>query len=236
MKDQLLIQKLNDSIQEKDPFEVIAEIQMEYKNDVVFTSSLGIEDQVVLDLLIKNKYDFKLITLDTGRLYNETYNLIEKSERVLKKKFEIYFPHFETLESFIKEKGINSFYDSIENRKECCRIRKILPLGRALHRAKFWVTGLRREQDLSRSEIQFAEWDEKFNLIKLNPLLNWTEEKVWNHIKINNIPYNPLHDQGFPSIGCAPCTRAILPGESIRAGRWWWENQNQKECGLHTKE
>jgi len=204
-----------------------------YNKEVYFSTSLGLEDQVLLDKLVKLNQPFQIFTLDTGRLFQETYELWEKTERHYQIKIEPFFPNFQEVEKMVKEKGINLFYKSVENRKLCCAARKLEPLSRALKQAKIWLTGLRREQSPTRNEMKFAEWEEKYNLLKINPLIDWSLEQVWDYVKKEKVPYNPLHDENFPSIGCAPCTRAILPGEDIRAGRWWWENPTTKECGLH---
>ena len=148
---------------------------------------------------------------------------------------QVFFPDHQKIEAMVNSKGINLFYESVENRKLCCNLRKIEPLKRAFDGLKVWICGLRREQSVTRNTMQKVEWDEANGLIKLNPLIDWSETDVWNFIQSNKIPYNPLHDKGFPSIGCLPCTRAIIPGEDIRAGRWWWENPETKECGLHKR-
>ncbi len=223
----------NDVYAKKGLDKTLAEILEKYNTEVYFSTSLGLEDQVLLDKLVKLAQPFKVFTLDTGRLFGETYELWEKTERHYQIKIEPFFPNFQEVEKMVKEKGINLFYKSIENRKLCCAVRKLEPLSRALKNAKVWLTGLRREQSLTRTEMKFAEWEDKYNLLKVNPLIDWSLEQIWEYIKEEKVPYNPLHDENFPSIGCAPCTRAILPGEDIRAGRWWWENPTTKECGLH---
>jgi phosphoadenosine phosphosulfate reductase len=203
-----------------------------YPGQVSFSSSLGQEDQVITDAICRNNIDIRIFTLDTGRLFSETYELIERTTARYKRKIDIYFPEPADVEPFVKEKGVNSFYESVENRKACCYIRKVKPLNRALTGAKIWITGLRSEQSENRKEMPVVEWDETRQLYKFNPLINWNLNEVLNYIEKNNVPYNPLHDKGFISIGCAPCTRAVEPGEDARAGRWWWE-ASQKECGLH---
>ncbi len=200
---------------------------------VVFSSSLGQEDQVITDLIFRNSIPVQVFTLDTGRLFYEAYELIERTNARYKTSLKVYFPEAADVEAFVSEKGINSFYESVENRKECCFIRKVKPLNRALSGAKVWVTGLRAEQSDNRKDMPMIEWDESKELYKFNPLINWSYEEMMKYIADNNVPYNPLHDKGFISIGCAPCTRAIEPGEDARAGRWWWET-SKKECGLHT--
>ena len=203
-----------------------------FPHEVVFSSSLGQEDQVLTDIIFKNNVPVKIFTIDTGRLFNETYELLDRTTARYKKPVHVYFPGAEDVEEFVAVKGINSFYESVDNRKECCNIRKVKPLNRALKGAKVWITGLRAEQSNNRQNMSMIEWSEEKQLYKFNPLINWTQDEMIDYIKKNNVPYNPLHDKGFVSIGCAPCTRAIEPGEDARAGRWWWET-SQKECGLH---
>jgi phosphoadenosine phosphosulfate reductase len=202
---------------------------------IAFASSLGAEDQVITHLIAEINPQLKIFTLDTGRLFPETYSLIERSKEQYNINIAIYFPKAENVQQMVNTKGVNLFYDSIENRKECCHVRKIEPLTRAFKGLDAWICGLRREQAVTRTEIMPVEWDEQNKLIKINPLYNWTNEMVWDFIRKNHIPYNKLHDQGFASIGCQPCTRAIKQGEDIRSGRWWWENPEQKECGLHKR-
>ena len=204
-----------------------------FPGEIVFSSSLGQEDQVITDAIGKNKIAVEIFTLDTGRLFYEAYDLIERTNARYKLNLKVYFPDPAEVESFVAQKGINGFYESVENRKECCYIRKVKPLNRALQGAKVWITGLRAEQSDNRKDMPVIEWDEQKQLYKFNPLINWSYEEMINYIKKFNVPYNPLHDKGFISIGCAPCTRAIVPGEDARAGRWSWET-SQKECGLHS--
>ena len=197
-----------------------------------FSTSLGQEDQVLTDMISRHSIDISIFTLDTGRLFNETYELIEKTESRYTKKIEIYFPNADAVEEMVNKKGINLFYNSVEERKLCCHIRKVIPLDRALNGTSVWITGLRSSQTTNRHDLPTVEWLPEKNLFKYNPLLNWSYDDVMNYIRTNSVPYNPLHDKGYVSIGCAPCTRAIEPGEDPRAGRWWWET-SQKECGLH---
>jgi phosphoadenosine phosphosulfate reductase len=206
-----------------------------FPGKVVFSSSLGQEDQVITDAIFKNDLPIKIFTLDTGRLFSESYELLERTTARYKKPIRVYFPEASDVEEFVTTKGVNSFYESVENRKECCNIRKVKPLNRALHGADVWITGVRAEQTDSRKEMQVIEWLEEKQLYKFNPLLHWTYAEVLDYLKEFYVPYNPLHDKGFISIGCAPCTRAVEPGEDPRAGRWWWET-SQKECGLHMQE
>jgi phosphoadenosine phosphosulfate reductase len=204
-----------------------------FPGQVVFSTSLGQEDQVINAFIGLNRLPVKIFTLDTGRLYNESYDLLEKTTLRYKTPIEVSFPDATDVQEYVNSKGINAFYESTENRKECCFIRKVKPLNKVLQGAKVWITGLRAEQSDNRKDMPMVEWDEQRQLYKYNPLLHWSFEQMMNYIKNNNVPYNPLHDKGFISIGCAPCTRAIEPGEDIRAGRWWWE-LSKKECGLHS--
>jgi len=229
------IAELNSQHVGKAPVDVIKWFIDKYKGKIALSTSMGAEDQVLTDMLVKIDRQTRIFTLDTGRMFYETYDLIEKTCVRYKINIEIFFPKPEEVESMVNKKGINLFYQSIENRKECCKVRKLEPLKRAFEGLDVWICGLRRSQSETRSNNQLVEWDEANGLIKLNPLIDWNEDQVWNYIKQNNVPYNVLHDKGFPSIGCQPCTRAILPGEDIRAGRWWWENPETKECGLHNR-
>ncbi|MBI4161463.1 MAG: phosphoadenylyl-sulfate reductase [Acidobacteria bacterium] len=200
---------------------------------IAFASSFGAEDVVVIDLLARIRTDARVLTLDTGRLHEETYDVMERIRLRYGIHIETLFPDREKVERLEREKGLFSFRESIENRKECCTIRKVEPLRRALTGLEAWISGLRRDQAVTRRATRKLEIDEAFGLFKINPLADWSLEQVWNYIGENHLPYNVLHDRGFPSIGCAPCTRAVMPGEDIRAGRWWWELPDQKECGLH---
>ena len=230
-----IVESLNIRFSNKSPEEVLANFLKEYKGKIALASSLGAEDQVNTKMIAEIDPSTKIFMLDTGRLFPQTYSLVERTKEYLNINIEIFFPDFELIESMVNKKGINLFYESIENRKECCHNRKTKPLKRALNKLDVWVCGLRRDQSVTRSDIQMVEWDEANGLLKLNPLINWSEKQVWDYIKFHNIPYNVLHDQGFPSIGCQPCTRAVEKGEDIRAGRWWWENPENKECGLHVR-
>ena len=206
-----------------------------FGSGIAFSTSMGAEDQAILHMISRIDKTAGVFTLDTGRLFPETYDLIDITTKKYGIPIRIYFPDTKQVEEMVNSKGINLFYESIENRKGCCHVRKIEPLKRAFAGLDAWISGLRREQSVTRTEIKMFEWDQNFGLVKINPLINWTEDQLWNFIHSNNIPYNPLHNQGFPSIGCQPCTRAIEPGEDVRAGRWWWENPETKECGLHAK-
>ncbi len=198
-----------------------------------FATSLGAEDMVITDLIWRANAQIEFFTLDTGRLPEETHRLIQEVRDHYGFAILAYAPERENLESYVVTNGPNAFYGSIELRKECCRIRKVEPLGRALAGKRAWITGLRREQSVTRADLGVREWDGDHKLEKFNPLIDWTTEDVWAYIRHHDVPYNELHDKGYPSLGCAPCTRAITPGEDIRAGRWWWENPETKECGLH---
>ncbi|MFC2102016.1 phosphoadenylyl-sulfate reductase [Bacteroidota bacterium] len=215
------------------PVELIAFFLDRHPGKVALSSSLGAEDQVLTHMLAGSGKPFKLFTLDTGRLFQECYDLIEITKQRYQLPFEVYFPEAAHVEKMVNEKGVNLFYDSVENRKLCCHIRKIEPLRRALAGMEVWITGVRREQSGTRGDVGLLELDTDLGLIKVNPLVDWKEEDVWAFIKEHKVPYNTMHDKGYPSIGCLPCTRAILPGEDIRAGRWWWEDPALKECGLH---
>ncbi len=201
-------------------------------DNVVFSSSFGQEDQVIAHHIFTEKLNIKVFTLDTGRLFQETYELMDKTKARYKTSFDTYFPETSRVEALVKAKGFNSFYESVDNRKECCGIRKIMPLKKALNGANVWITGLRSEQSDNRQQMDIWEKDDQNNVFKFNPLIDWTYEQMQAYIKEHNIPDNALHKKGFISIGCAPCTRAISEGEHPRAGRWWWE-ESQKECGLH---
>lgn len=202
---------------------------------IVLASSFGAEDMVLIDMLLKADPQARIITLDTGRLHQETYNVMDAVRERYGATIEVFFPQADAVQVMVAERGVNLFYQSVENRKLCCGVRKLEPLHRALAGLDAWMTGLRREQSVTRTDVHKVEWDESNHLVKVNPLADWTLDEVWQYIRGNNVPYNALHDRGFPSIGCAPCTRAIQPGEDQRAGRWWWEHAETKECGLHVK-
>jgi phosphoadenosine phosphosulfate reductase len=199
----------------------------------VFTSSFGVEDMVVLDLIDRAALDVTVATLDTGRLHQETYELMDQATERYRRPLKVFAPQAAALEDFIGSEGFNSFYRSIELRKRCCEIRKTEPLARALRGRGLWITGLRREQSVTRAQLDVLARDDQHGLMKLNPLVDWLDDDVWAYVEENDVPTNPLHRRGFPSIGCAPCTRAVEPGEDARAGRWWWEQAETRECGLH---
>ena len=209
-------------------------ITEKFPEGAVFSTSLGQEDQVITDIIFRNKMNIKVFTLDTGRLFYEHYELLSQNNSRYKTKTEVYFPDSEDVEKYVNEKGINAFFHSVENRKECCYIRKVKPLNRALEGAKIWITGLRSEQSENRENMKMIEWDEDRKLFKFNPLIHWTYNDVLKYIEENKVQDLPLHKKGFISVGCKPCTRAITEGENPRTGRWFWE-ESQKECGLHSK-
>lgn len=203
--------------------------------NVAKASSFGAEDAVVMDLMLKVNPKFRFFTLDTGRLPQETHNIIDIVRKRYNISIEVLFPDAKQVEDMVKQKGMNLFYESVENRELCCKIRKVNPMNKMLATLDGWITGLRREQTANRSNITIFELDHKHdNILKINPIIDWTWQQIQDYIKDNQLPYNSLLDQGYSSIGCEPCTRAIKPGEDIRAGRWWWETEGNKECGLHT--
>jgi phosphoadenosine phosphosulfate reductase len=208
----------------------------QFPGAVTFSTSFSYEDQVIAHKILSNDLPIKIFTLDTGRLFPETYSVWRTTNEKYNTHIKAYYPDAVSLENFVAEKGPNSFYESVENRKGCCYIRKVAPLKRALQGNSIWITGLRAEHSADRHNMPRVEWDESNNIIKYHPLLYWTTEEVKQYVNENDIPYNSLHDKGFVSIGCAPCTRAIRPGEDFRAGRWWWEDSTKKECGLHVHE
>ena len=207
-----------------------------FPGQVTFSTSFSFEDQLISHEILSKNIPISIFTLDTGRLFAETYSVWSSTNDRYQTKIKAYYPNQSVLEEFIEEKGPNAFYESVDNRKQCCHIRKVEPLKRALAGNVVWITGLRAEHSPDRKDLAPLEWDASNNIIKFHPLLHWTTEEVRKEINAQNIPYNPLHDKGFVSIGCAPCTRAIKQGEDFRAGRWWWEDSNKKECGLHVHE
>jgi phosphoadenosine phosphosulfate reductase len=199
----------------------------------VFASSLAAEDMVLTDLILRAGLPITIFSLETGRLHKETLDVLDKVKAQYGHEIKVYRPQPELVEEYVTKNGLNAFYDSVEMRKECCRIRKVEPLGRALAGKQAWITGQRRSQSTTRAELAVQEDDAAHGMQKFNPLADWSEANVWEYIRTNTVPYNVLHDRGYPSIGCEPCTRAIQPGEDVRAGRWWWESADSKECGLH---
>ena len=232
---QKLIESLNQKYKNATAEELLAGFLTDYKGRIALSSSLGTEDQMLTHMVCQIDKATKIFTLDTGRLFPETYELIHRTNSKYGIRLSVYFPDAKQVEEMVGEKGINLFFESVVNRKQCCNVRTLEPLKRAFAGLEVWICGLRREQSVTRQDMQRIEWDEPNGIIKLNPLIDWTESEVLEFIKLHGIPYNPLHDKGFPSIGCQPCTRAIFPGEDIRAGRWWWENPDTRECGLHKR-
>jgi len=267
---------ITEDLESKTAQEILKYALDKYQDKVALASSFGAEDVVLIDMLVKICPEARVFTLDTGRLPQETYDLMDKIKEKYKIKLEVYYPDTKSVEDMVSKEGFNLFYKSVELRQLCCKVRKVDPLNRALKNLSAWICGLRREQSVTRREIKKIEiWNMVFtpvneprgighlrllnepegstpkgstpistpegstpsstSIVKFNPLADWTEKQVWDYIKENNVPYNALHDKGYPSIGCAPCTRAIKPGEDIRAGRWWWESPDKKECGLHCK-
>jgi len=222
--------------QDSSPEELLRGFIAGFRGKIAFSTSLGAEDQVITDMVAAIGLPLKIFTLDTGRLFQETYDLLDITQKKYGLGISIYFPDAARVEEMVRSKGINLFYESVENRRLCCHIRKIEPLKRALDGMEVWITGMRKEQSVTRADAGLIEWDATHNIIKVNPLINWSNEMVWKYIDEKKIPVNELHSKGYPSIGCLPCTRAVRPGEDVRSGRWWWELPEFKECGLHKKD
>jgi len=214
---------------------LLATVLDRFGDRIALASSMSCEDQVVTDMLcgISPADELRIFTIDTGRLPQETYDVIEATHERYGVRFKVLFPERHEVEEMVAEGGVNLFYDSVEARKRCCHVRKVIPLQRELASLDAWITGLRREQSVTRTDVERVEWDEANGLVKINPLADWSEDRVWEYIRRKNVPYNRLHDRGFPSIGCAPCTRSIAKGQDPRSGRWWWEQPEHRECGLH---
>jgi phosphoadenosine phosphosulfate reductase len=202
---------------------------------IALSSSLGPEDQVLTDMIVKIDPRARIFTLDTGRLFPETYSLIDTTRMHYGVGISVFFPRHNEVEEMTSTHGVNLFYESIERRKLCCRVRKLEPLSRAFANLDAWICGLRREQSITRTGTQTVEWDDANGLIKINPLIDWSDAQVWDYIRANSVPHNPLHHRDYPSIGCQPCTRAVAPGDDPRSGRWWWESPEHRECGLHKR-
>lgn len=229
----IYIEELLLLINELDVKQSLTNLSERFPHAVTLSTSFSLEDQIITHSILSNGLAVEIFTLDTGRLFPETYSVWSKTNERYKTKIEAYYPNNTNVEKYVTEKGPNAFYDSVAYRKECCFIRKVEPLLRALKNKSIWVTGLRAEHSPTRQNLHILEWDDVNKIVKYNPLLHWTNEEVKAFVRDHNIPYNTLHDKGFISIGCAPCTRAVLPGEDFRAGRWWWEDNSKKECGLH---
>ena len=227
------IAALNLQFSETPPEDVLAWFLREYSGKIAFSTSLGSEDQVIIHMLAALKMPVKIFTLDTGRLFQETYDLLQISQNKYGTAIELYFPDAERVEKMVNTYGVNLFYDNFENRRLCCHIRKKEPLTRALNGIEVWITGMRQEQSVTRTGAGMIEFDAVLNILKVNPLIHWSDAMVWQFIRDQKIPYNELHAKGYPSIGCMPCTRPVQPGEDVRSGRWWWELPEFKECGLH---
>ena len=230
------LKNIRDDIKDLNTEELIEYILNQFADKVALASSLGAEDQVLTHIMLKLNPEANIFTLDTGRLNPETYDVLEATNRKYDTKIEVVFPDFKRVEKMVNEQGPNLFYESVENRKLCCQIRKVEPLKRKLSGLEAWITGLRKAQSVTRNTLDIVELDEKHGILKFNPLADWSHEDVWGFIKKQDVPYNKLHEKGYASIGCAPCTRAIGDGEDVRAGRWWWEDPQSKECGLHIKD
>lgn len=233
MKD--LESHLSSSFQNSSAEEILAFFLGRYRGTSAFSTGMGAEDQVLTHMISSLDKSSYIFTLDTGRLFPETYDLIQATEARYGIRIQVLFPDAEKVEEMVRQKGINLFYDSVENRKQCCGVRKTDSLKRALMGKEVWISGLRREQSFARKETTTVEWDDQYRLHKVNPLAGWSHDQVWDYIREHRIPYNSLHDRGYPSIGCQPCTRAVEPGEDLRAGRWWWEMDGHRECGIHRK-
>lgn len=226
------LDELNQAFAELSLEGAVHQLRQQFVGRIAFSTSLGLEDQVITDAIFRQDVDIDVFTLDTGRNFTETYDTLDATTKKYGKSIRALYPKTDAIERYVTVNGINAIYESVEKRKECCAIRKIEPLNRALAGAEVWITGLRAAQSNYRSDMPMFEWDAGRELVKFNPLIRWTTEELWAYVHQNAVPYNELHDQFFPSIGCAPCTRAIAKGEDERAGRWWWETHNQ-ECGLH---
>lgn len=230
------IEKLNQQWDKVEPETMLSHFMEIYGDRIALSSSLSAEDQALTDMMLGINPQARIFSLDTGRLFPETYALLDKTNLHYGIKIEVFCPQTEALQEMVSTQGINLFYESIEKRHLCCQVRKLEPLSRAFRTLDAWVCGLRRGQSVTRNNMRRVEWDERHGLLKINPLIDWSEEQVWAYVREHRVPYNKLHDQGFPSIGCQPCTRAVKPGEDIRSGRWWWEDPQHRECGLHIKE
>ncbi len=229
------IKELNAQMERLTPEEILGYFATQYKGEIALSNSLSLEDQVLTDMICKIDPEMRIFTLDTGRVFPEAYDVIERTNKKYSKSIEIFFPNFESVEKMVAENSVNLFYESVEKRKLCCAVRKIEPLRRAFKGLKVWICGLRQEQSITRFGLNPVEWDEGNGLIKVSPLYNWSSSKVREYIDEHEVPYNPLCDKGFLSIGCQPCTRAVEEGEDERSGRWWWESPESKECGLHRR-
>lgn len=228
------LEALQNEFKSKSSEEVIASVLALFgPENIALASSFSLEDQVVTDMILRQNPKGRIFTLDTGRMFQESYDVMEETAERYGVTIEVCFPETTDIVDLLERSGPNSFYKSVENRKECCHLRKVKPLKKKLSTLTAWMTGLRAQQSVTRDELNVIQWDETFSLIKVNPIVRWSEEELWSYVKERKIPYNRLHDQSYPSIGCLPCTRPVNPGEDVRAGRWWWEQPEHKECGLH---
>ena len=228
------LEAIRSDLGSKSAQEILSWALRTFGDRVVLATSFGLEGVALIDMASKLGMPYKVLTLDTGRLPEETYEVMDRIREKYKISVEVYFPDAAKVEALVRSKGLYSFRQSVENRKECCGIRKVEPLQRALKHRDAWVTGLRREQSVTRTDLSMFEIDDAHGgMLKINPLIDWSGKKVWEYVRKNKVPYNKLHDQGYPSVGCQPCTRAVKPGEDIRSGRWWWERPEHKECGIH---
>lgn len=235
MESNMMLKELSDQLSGKSIKEGLKILESRFSGKIVFTTSFGIEDQVITYNIFSNNLAIKVVTLDTGRLFPETHKVFSLTIKKYNKKINVYFPEYEAIEKMMSDKGPFSFFESKEDRLECCRLRKVVPLNRALKGMRCWITGIRAGQSDNRSQMNTLEYDEEKKIFKYHPLFDWSLEDVENYIREKNIPYNSLHDKGFVSIGCEPCTRAVTNSQDLRAGRWWWENDGPKECGFHIK-
>jgi phosphoadenosine phosphosulfate reductase len=235
MENNTKLQELKDHLSGSSVEKSLEKLAAIFSGKIIFTSSFGIEDQVITHKIFKNNLNIKVATLDTGRLFPETYDVFSRTILKYNKKIHVYFPDYLSVENMVTKKGPFSFYDSVDNRKECCTLRKVIPLSRALAGMECWISGIRADQSENRSQMSNLEYDNDKKLFKFHPLFDWSFEDVEKYIKENEVPYNSLHDKGYASIGCQPCTKAIIKGQDFRAGRWWWENDGPKECGCHIK-
>lgn len=227
------IEQIKSDLNDADARSIIQYIDQNFADKAVFSTSFGIEDQVLTHFLALENAKINIFTLDTGRLFPETYYVWNRTLDLYNLNIKAFYPQTQAVEQLLETKGPSSFYNSVDDRKECCNIRKIEPLKRAINGYQVWITGIRAEQSVNRDQMEFVEWDEQNQIIKIHPLYNWSLNDVEKYLKDNFVPYNPLHDKGFVSIGCQPCTRAVQEGEDFRSGRWWWEDKSKKECGLH---
>jgi phosphoadenosine phosphosulfate reductase len=230
-----IIAEIRSKTQNMDARKLLEHVLNRFEGRIALATSFGAEDQVLTDIICNISPKTRIFTLDTGRLPEQTYEVMEKTRKRYDIDIKVMFPDHDFLEEMVLRSGPNLFYKSITDRKLCCQVRKIEPLKRALTDLDAWICGLRSEQSTTRTDLESVDWDNAFNLVKVCPLADWSTDDVWKYIRDNDLPYNKLHDKGYPSIGCAPCTRPVEEGQDIRAGRWWWETPEHKECGLHLK-